>query len=82
MPPKLSLNDIEIASSDLPDIFADFFKNKVNNIVQEQVINNDVYNGVRKLYCAESHFMSIENILEAVNTLKTKNVKVTTESPK
>ena len=72
LPPKLSLNDVEIAPSDLPDTFADFKKNKVHNIVQEQVINNEVYNGVRKLYCPESHFMSIENILEAVNSLKNK----------
>ena len=72
LPPKLTKNDIEIAPSELPDTFAEYFKNKVENIVLDQTINNEVYNGVRKLYCADVHFMSIENILEAVNSLKNK----------
>ena len=72
LPHKLTKNDIEIAPSELPDTFAEYFKNKVENIVLDQTINNEVYNGVRKLYCADVHFMSIENILEAVNSLKNK----------
>ena len=73
LPPKMTLNNIEIDNDELPETFANFFKNKVDNIVHEQQIDDTVYNGRRKIVCSDSHFMSIEKITEAVNSLQNKN---------
>ena len=43
------LNNTQINSDDLSDTFADFFKNKVQNIVNNQVIDDQIYNGKKKL---------------------------------
>ena len=42
---------------DLPDEFASFFKNKVQKIVNEQVICNNVYNGKSKMNTSSVNFM-------------------------
>ena len=73
LPPRMTLNNVEINNKNLPDVFADFFEQKVSNIVTEQKINDSVYNGKSKMYCADSHFMSIDNIVKVVKTLKIKN---------
>ena len=73
LPPKMTLNDLEIPTSDLPDTFANFFKDKVSLIINEQVIDDSVHNGHRKLWTTDHHFMSIENIVEAVQSMKNKN---------
>ena len=71
--PRMTLNNVEINNINLPDVFADFFEQKVSNIVTEQKINDSVYNGKSKMYCADSHFMSIDNIVKVVKILKIKN---------
>ena len=68
----MSLENIEIQNIDLPDVFAQFFENKVNKIVKDQQISDSVYNGKRKIWTVDHHFMSIDNILEAVKSLKSK----------
>ena len=45
----MTLNDNDVPHNELPDIFADFFKNKVKAIVDSQKITYLVYNGTRKL---------------------------------
>ena len=69
----MTLNNEPIENDDLPETFANFFKNKVNNIVQEQLIVDSVYNGKRKIVGADAHFMSVEKVIEAVNSMKNKN---------
>ena len=73
LPSRMTFNNIEIANCDLPDYFAKFFKDKVADIVEEQQINDSVYNGKRKICCSDLHFMTIDNIVEAVKSLKNKN---------
>ena len=72
LPQKMTLNDVTIDSADLPDAFANYFKNKVSNIVTEQVIDDLVHNGQRKIWTTDHHFMSLNNIQEAVKSLKNK----------
>ena len=72
LPSKMSHASVEILNSDLPDAFADFFESKVNSIVTEQLVDDSVHNGYRKLWTSNHHFMSIDNILEAVNSMKDK----------
>ena len=69
----MTLNDNDVPHNELPDIFADFFKNKVKAIVDSQKITYLVYNGTRKLQTTDHHFMSLNNINAAVKTLKSKN---------
>ena len=73
LPPKMTLNNIEIPNSELPDTFANFFKNKVDSIVNAQVVDDSVHNGHRKLWTTDHHFMSIESIVEVVLSMKNKN---------
>ena len=42
------LNNIEIPKENLPEAFADMFISKVKSIVDEQVISETVYNGIKK----------------------------------
>jgi exonuclease III len=72
LPSKMNVQNIEILNPELPDAFADFFEAKVNNIVNEQLITDSVHNGHRKLWTTDHHFMSIENIVEAVLSMKNK----------
>ena len=41
----MSFNDQPVHSDDLPDIFAQFFQSKVSTIINEQQIDQNVYNG-------------------------------------
>ena len=66
-------NDEVIDKEKLPDTFAIFFQNKVKNIVNSQVINDQCYNGERKIVTQNNDFMTENDVLEAVKSLKTKN---------
>ena len=70
IPNNMTLNDNPIQFADLPDVFADFFHEKVNKIVHDQHIADTVHNGHRKIWTVDHHFMSIEKILLAVKSLK------------
>ena len=49
-PLNMSFNNQEIPPSELPDVFAKFFKSKVQSIVDEQVVSDSLYNGKRKIW--------------------------------
>lgn len=72
-PAKMTLNNTIIESDNLPDTFAMYFNKKIFNIVNAQVIEDSVHNGIRKLWTTDHHFMSLNNILKAIKTLKKKN---------
>ena len=71
IPANMKLNNITVENNDLPDAFANHFINKVNAIVNEQIVDDTVHNGHRKLWTVDHHFMSIDKIVEAVKSLKT-----------
>ena len=52
---------------DLPNTFADFFSDKVKNIVNECIIDNLVYNGTQKLNSVS------ENLIIVITSLIVKN---------
>ena len=70
LPNKMYHNNIPIDENELQNAFAEFFMAKTINIVNKIIIENDVYNGKRKL---NVDFMSPNDILKAVNSLKIKN---------
>jgi hypothetical protein len=73
LPQKMFKDNINIKNEDLPDEFANFFKSKVDDIVNAQIINNDVYNGTQKLTPTDLDFMQESDVETAINSLKNKN---------
>ena len=73
LPQKMFKDNINIKNEDLPDEFANFFKSKVDNIVNAQIIKNDVFNGTQKLTPTDLDFMQESDVETAINSLKNKN---------
>ena len=66
-------NNVQINNDDLPDRFAEYFSAKVADITNESVINPNVYNGTRKINVNNKNFMSPQQVVTAVKSLKNKN---------
>jgi hypothetical protein len=67
----MSANVDYISTEHLPEAFAaEFFKNKAENILNETMINDSIYNSRQKTIPEETCFMSKENIKECFQTLK------------
>ena len=73
LPDNMSLNDVTICESDLPLQFAEFFKNKIENITSNTRISNTVYNGKKKVDQPNNFFMADNDILECLRNIKIKN---------
>ena len=67
------VNNIEIPKTETQQAFAQFFSNKVNNIVNEVTINNKIYNGCRKVNSENHFFMSSTDLKECIKNIKIKN---------
>ena len=59
----------------ISESFAGFFDKKVTNIVNQTLVNQDVYNGRRKIHANAEMFMAKNNIIECINSLKIKNTE-------
>ena len=66
-------NNEKIPGYEFPDSFADLFDIKVQNTVHEQVIVNEVFNCKRKIKMESLNFMTENDVLKAVKSLKPKN---------
>ena len=73
IPEKMKLNGADVDNADIPDKFASFFKDKITNYVNESRIDNNVYNGTRKVNEPDVNFMSEIYVKEAIMSIKTKN---------
>ena len=73
LPETLTLNSINIQPTDQPDAFAQFFSSKIELITNESQINDNVYNGTRKIHVQNENFMTPENVILAIKSLKLKN---------
>ena len=65
-PDTLTLNSVKIIED---DPFADFFSNKVKNLVNECKIDDAVYNGSPKLNSVSENFMTPKNLVKAIKSL-------------
>ena len=72
LPNNMTLNNSKIDRNDLPDAFADFFKLKTQTIVNDQAINDNVFNGTKKVDCPNSHFMKEDDVINAIKSLNSK----------
>ena len=73
MPNQMFMEGRPIKNEELPDTFANQFEDKINKIVDQTKIDQNVYNGTRKMYEEDYNFMTEAEILEAVSSLKMKN---------
>ena len=73
IPDNLTLTNIEVPKKSIPEAFALFFREKVEKIVNEAVINENVYNGKCKVEVPNDNFMSQNAVGECINDIKIKN---------
>ena len=73
IPHVLYKNQQEIIHANAPEEFARFFKNKVKTITDSSVINEEVYNGKRKVLAANKMFMDQASIRTVMESIKIKN---------
>ena len=73
LPAILTLNNIPVNDTDLPNAFSDYFHNKINTMRQNLAICPNVYNGKCKLIVDSKFFMSESDVDLAMSTLKSKN---------
>ena len=73
LPETLFENKVKLDPANHATAFANFFSNKVNTIVNQTHVDPGVYNGLPKINCECSFFMSPADILECLKTIKTKN---------
>ena len=68
IPTSMSFNNQQVNPNNLPDTFAQFFQNKVQSIINEQTIDQNVYNGKLKLNAPEQDFMTESDVITAINS--------------
>ena len=67
------LNNTKISNNTLPEVFGKFFSDKVSNLTNNLIINDNVYNGNRKIDSQNEFFMSGTEILDVLSSIKLKN---------
>ena len=65
--------NVKIPLEKLPNSFAEFCNNKIKTALDSTQINQNVYNGKRKVISNNKMFMGQNEILECVNSIKIKN---------
>ena len=73
LPEVLYKDNNSIPLGERSNVFAKHFFDKVNSITATTQISNEVYNGNRKVTCADEFFMTTKDIIECLRTIKIKN---------
>jgi hypothetical protein len=66
-------NNIEIPVVKLPDRFASYFYNKIEKLLEEVNIDENIHNGFNKVTCTNFDLMDMESVISCMKSLKTKN---------
>ena len=75
LPKSMYENGVLINQYDCADIFASFFDNKIRSIVEQVNIDENIYNGTRKVFSQEEMFMDPLSVKQCMLTLKSKNTE-------
>ena len=67
------VNGVEVEENCIQDVFADYFETKIEDLMARVELNEEVYNGTRKIHINDKHFMKKADIEEAVKAIKLKN---------
>ena len=73
LPKTLFEQNEELQHKDIPDKFANHFDTKIRKLLRDVNIDNDVYNGVKKVEAVNKNFMDCQSVRECVSSLKIKN---------
>ena len=73
IPTAMNYNGRNILPVDISETFASFFDNKVKAIVESCKVDDNVYNGKRKVNTNDKNFMTRDNIIKAIKSIKIKN---------
>ena len=66
-------NGVPVSGNKIADCFADFFDEKVKNLVKNVGVDKLVENGTQKLVSDEVGFMTRDRVYECLKQLKSKN---------
>ena len=69
----MSVNNVELTKDKAPEAFAKFFHDKVNDIVNNTIIDENIHNGFKKLNSENLFFMSSTDLKECIKNIKIKN---------
>ena len=69
----MKLEGVEVDNSGLCHTFAEFFDSKFNNIANSCKVEEDVYNGRKKLTTVNKNFNNPDNVMKALKSIKLKN---------
>jgi hypothetical protein len=75
LPEIIKENNIPIPNKQLPNRFGSFLDPKIKDILNDVLINNEVYNGKLKVVNHNLNFMNKESVRESINSTKPKNTK-------
>ena len=68
-------NAVEVDEKEIPESFAEYFASKISSLMVNIAIDPNVYNGNRRITSTEENFMTSQNILRAVQSIKMKNAE-------
>ena len=69
----MSLAGRSVDEHERSDYFAAFFSDKVEKITRETIVDQNVYNGYRKLAADNQMFMSFSEVEKCIKSIKIKN---------
>ena len=75
IPSKMFKNAVEVDENEIPESFAEYFASKISSLMVNIAIDPNVYNGNRRITSTEENFMTSQNILRAVQSIKMKNAE-------
>jgi hypothetical protein len=61
---------IKVEEDSLPYRFACYFDDKIKKLTEEVKIENNVYNGKRRVTINEANFMDFQSVKECIASLK------------
>ena len=73
LPVSMTLGGQKISEHDRSDCFATYFEEKIRNITNSTLVDQSVYNGVRKMVAGNEMFMSIGEVENCIRSIKIKN---------
>ena len=73
LPKTMFLQNEKINADQVPDQFANHFDAKIRNILENVSINDEVYNGIKKINGNNHHFMDRDAVKTCIQSLKIKN---------
>ena len=74
LPFKIYNEQVQIPTEKIQDSFADFFFLKIKSLMDNTLINREVYNGRQKIIPEYEMFMDRERIIECIKSIKLKGV--------